>query len=71
MNTQEIYKEASQLTPTQIEQTLAQWQKDGENEKLSTYNFLVNTGDTKALALATANQERVDNSNEYRVAYSS
>ncbi len=69
MNTQEIYKLASELTAQQIKNVVAYWE-NAKQDKLDTFKRLVRLGDSEALAMATVILDnRPDNSEIYRKAY--
>ena len=60
MNTQEIYKLASELTEQQVENVLAGWVAKNEKESIKEFNSLVRLGDSKQLACATIMINKVD-----------
>ncbi len=69
MNTQEIYKLASEITAQQINNVVAYWE-NAKQDKLDTFKRLVRLGDSEALAMATVILDnRPDNSEIYRKAY--
>jgi len=72
MNTQEIYKLASNLTEQQVENVLSGWVARNEKESIKEYNVLVRLGDSKQLACATIMINKADKkeySEIYRMAY--
>jgi len=69
MNSQEIYKLASELTAQQIKNVSAYWE-NAKQDKLDTFKRLVRSGDSEALAMATVMLNNLpDNSDLYRKAY--
>jgi hypothetical protein len=53
MNSQEIYKLASEITEQEVKNVIAGWENTNETKKLRLYNSLVRLGDSKQLACAT------------------
>lgn len=72
MNTQEIYKLASEMTEQHVENVVCGWEARKQKESINTYNSLVRLGDSKQLACATVMLTKpVDKETKefYRMAY--
>ena len=72
MNTQEIYKLASEITEQQVKSVVCGWVTRNNKENIDTYNSLVRLGDSKELACETVMlTKQVDKEIKefYRMAY--
>ena len=74
MNSQEIYKLASELTEQEVTNLLGAWGQKEEKESVDLFHRLVQLGDSRQLAMATCIAERYEDSkciDLYRLAYQS
>ena len=72
MSTQEIYNLSNELTDQEVNNIIGGWENANETDTIKTFNSLVNLGDSKQLACATAIAEKYnskDNFKEYYNAY--
>ena len=69
MTTTEIRTLANELTEKEINNVLAGWRKDSENESIELFDSLVRLGDSKGLALATAIAEKYNKKDNYETYY--
>lgn len=60
MNTQDIYKLASQLTEKEIATVLNNWEASNETGSLEEFHALVRLGDSRALAMATVLDKKAE-----------
>ena len=69
MTTQEIYNLANELTEKEVNNVLACWKNTNEAKKIETFNYLVNLGDSKELALATTIAKKYNSKDNYQDYY--
>ena len=70
MNTQEIYKVASELTEKAIVNILGAWNNENDTNSINEFNTLVRLGDSKALAIATVIANKFNKKEESKMYYS-
>ena len=74
MNSEEIYKLASELTAVEIASILNAWVNQEELESIESFHSLVSLGDSRALAMATVIAKKYNDkgiSEIYKIAYES